>query len=267
MAVDSPNRNQDEPTNVAVVMITDPTIDFDRDPGAWQEQLARPMWKLVSEAITRPGDLGRVSSFNASVANDTKIDALVAVALSILAIAIYVWVRFGDFKYGAATVASLLHDVIITVGLVGLTQYIGDTAFGRALMIDPIRMNLTVVAAILTVMGYSVNDTIVVFDRIRENRGKFGHIGREIINDSINQTMSRTLLTGGTTIATLVVMYVWGGPGIHGFTFALLFGILIGTYSSFAIASPLLLLGGKDLQASAPEQKPPVGQHLQRAGQ
>ncbi|MGE5609604.1 MAG: protein translocase subunit SecD [Bacillota bacterium] len=267
MEVDSPNRNQDEPTNVAVVMITDPTIDFDRDPGAWQEQLARPMWKLVSEAITRPGDLGRVSSFNASVANDTKVDALVAVALSILAIAIYVWVRFGDFKYGAATVASLLHDVVITVGLIGLTQYVGDTAFGRALLIDPIRMNLTVVAAILTVMGYSVNDTIVVFDRIRENRGKFGHISREIINDSINQTMSRTLLTGGTTIATLVVMYVWGGPGIHGFTFALLFGILIGTYSSFAIASPLLLLGGKDLQASAPERKPSVGQHLQRAGQ
>ncbi|HEX2973602.1 MAG TPA: protein translocase subunit SecD, partial [Tepidisphaeraceae bacterium] len=120
--VDSPKRSDDELTSVAVVMITDPAIDYDKDPSAWQEQLARPMWKLVSDAITRPGDLGRVSSFNASVANDTKIDAIVAVALSILAIAAYVWVRFGNFKYGAATVVALLHDVVITVGLVGLTQ-------------------------------------------------------------------------------------------------------------------------------------------------
>jgi SecD/SecF fusion protein len=94
-------------------------------------------------------------------------------------------------------------------------------------------------------MGWSMNDTVVVFDRIRENRGKLGHLSREVINDSINQTLSRTLLTGGTTIVTLFVMYVFGGPGIHGFTFALLVGILVGTYSSIAIASPILLIGLK----------------------
>ena len=117
---------------------------------------------------------------------------------------------------------------------------------GRALLIEPFRINLTLVAAVLTVMGYSMNDTVVVFDRVRENRGKFGDASRRVVNDSINQTLSRTLLTGGTTILTIFVMYVWGGSGIHGFTYALLLGILVGTYSSIAIASPILLFGNKD---------------------
>jgi SecD/SecF fusion protein len=94
-------------------------------------------------------------------------------------------------------------------------------------------------------MGYSMVDTIVVFDRIRENRGKYGSLSRQLINDSVNQTLSRTLLTAGTTMMTLFVMYVWGGPAIHGFTFILLIGILIGTYSSIAIAAPILLFGEK----------------------
>src|SRR4029077_3250926 len=98
---------------------------------------------------------------------------------------------------------------------------------------------------------YSMIDTIVVFDRIRENRGKFGHLDRKIINDSINQTLSRTLLTAGTTIVTVMVMYIAGGPGIHGFTFVLLFGILVGTYSSIAIAAPLLLLRREAPRTSA----------------
>jgi SecD/SecF fusion protein len=108
------------------------------------------------------------------------------------------------------------------------------------------------VAAILTVMGWSMNDTVVVFDRIRENRGKHGTIDRQLINDSINQTLSRTLLTGGTTLATLTMMYIIGGPGIHGFTFALVIGIIVGTYSSIAIASPLLLLRYKEPASSKP---------------
>jgi len=94
------------------------------------------------------------------------------------------------------------------------------------------------------VMSYSMIDTIVVFDRVRENRGKFGDLNRKTVNDSINQTMSRTLLTAGTTVVTLIGMYVSGGPGIHGFTFVLLIGILVGTYSSIVIAAPILLVGG-----------------------
>ena len=100
-------------------------------------------------------------------------------------------------------------------------------------------------------MGYSVNDTIVVFDRIRENRGKYGHFSRQIITSPSPRRCREPLLTGGSTIVTLFVMYIWGGPGIHGFTFALLGGILIGTYSSFAIAAPILLLGKGDQATSA----------------
>ena len=105
----------------------------------------------------------------------------------------------------------------------------------------PFKIDLAMIAAILTVIGYSVNDTIVVFDRIRENRGKLTTVSVPVINKSINQTLSRTLLTSGTTLIVVLIMYIWGGAGIKGFNFALLAGILFGTYSSIAVASPLLL--------------------------
>jgi SecD/SecF fusion protein len=130
------------------------------------------------------------------------------------------------------------------------------------LMIEPFRVNLTIVAAVLTVMSYSMIDTIVVFDRIRENRLKFGYLNKKIVNDSINQTLSRTLLTAGTTIVTVAGMYVVGGPGIHGFTFVLLVGILVGTYSSIAIAAPFLLIGADPTKGSRP--KPPSAGALAR---
>jgi len=101
------------------------------------------------------------------------------------------------------------------------------------------------IAALLTIIGYSLNDTIVVFDRIRENRGKLSNLNPQIISNSINQTLSRTLLTSLTTFAVVLVMYIWGGAGLRGFTFAMLVGILVGTYSSIAIAAPILLLGKK----------------------
>ena len=110
-------------------------------------------------------------------------------------------------------------------------------------------------------MSYSMIDTIVVFDRIRENRGRFGHLDRKVVNDSINQTLSRTLLTAGTNVVMVFIMYVFGGPGIHGFTFVLLFGILVGTYSSIAIAAPILLMSPQPQEGAG---KRPVGQ-LQRA--
>ena len=138
--------------------------------------------------------------------------------------------------------SQLIHDTLAVVGAIGMSHYL-DNAVGHALLIEPFRINLTLVAAILTIMGYSMIDTIVVFDRIRENRGRFGVLTRKVINDSINQTLSRTLLTAGTTLITVTTMYLLGGPAIHGFTFVLLVGILIGTYSSIAIASPILLIG------------------------
>jgi SecD/SecF fusion protein len=265
--IDSPARDENTPTATAVVFFGDPVIDYERDPNAWQEQLARPMWRLVNDAIGSNAPLRRVTSLNPQVAAGAKMDASLALFLSGLGIALYVWARFGDLKFGTATVVSLLHDVLITVAVLGLSMYVAEWSIGRALLIEPFRINLTMVAAILTVMGYSVNDTIVVFDRVRENRGKFGHLSRQVLNDSINQTFSRTLLTGGTTIVTLLVMYITGGAGIHGFTFALLVGILVGTYSSIAIAAPILLLGNKEVTSQAPsaQQKAPVGQ-FQRVG-
>jgi SecD/SecF fusion protein len=131
------------------------------------------------------------------------------------------------------------------------------------LQLEPFRINLTVVAGILTIMGYSMIDTIVVFDRIRENRGKYGHLDAQVIDDAVNQTLSRTLLTCGTTTVTVAFMYFLGGAGIHGFTFVLLVGILVGTYSSIAIAAPILLIGAQR-ESRPPTGAKPVGQ-LQRA--
>jgi len=253
----------DKPVSTAVILVVNPDIPFSQDELKWSDEVASPMWKLIQNAINAPPVLQKVSNFDAQVAGDTQRDALVALCLSVAIIMVYIWLRFGNFVYGSATVLAMLHDTLLVVGAIGLAhamcQYVPWLANG--LLVEPFRLNLTLVAAVLTVMSYSMIDTIVVFDRIRENRGKYGHLDRKVINDSINQTLSRTLLTAGTTIATLTVMYFTGGPGIHGFTFILLFGILIGTYSSIAIAAPVLLIFGKTEQAAGDR---PVGQ-LQRA--
>ena len=169
----------------------------------------------------------KVDSVGAKAGNQLKVDGAKSLIYAILLIMVYIAFRF-DLRYGPGTVVALLHDAVITIGAFAITYK---------------EFSLTTVAAVLTIIGFSMNDTVVVFDRIRENRGKFGHVSRDVVNDSINQTLSRTLLTGGTTILTIFVMYIFGGPGIHGFTFALLIGIVVGTYSSIAIASPILLIG------------------------
>ena len=138
-----------------------------------------------------------------------------------------------------------MHDVCITLGIVTACTYIAETPIGNALGIGDFKINLEMIAAFLTIIGYSLNDTIVVFDRIRENRGKLNTLTPKLINDSINQTLSRTLLTSFTTFLVVLVMYIWGGVGLRGFTFAMLIGIIVGTYSSVAIAAPILLIGEK----------------------
>jgi SecD/SecF fusion protein len=150
---------------------------------------------------------------------------------------------------------------------IGFSHALSTTRIGEWLLLEPFRINLTVVAGVLTVMGYSMLDTIVVFDRIRELRGKFGHLSAQVVNDGINQTLSRTLLTAGTTVISLAIMYFVGGPGIHGFTFVLFVGILVGTYSSIAIAAPILLIGrtGEETAGRAKE-RPGAAGRLQRAG-
>ena len=240
--VEAPTGN-DLPTATAVILVSDDSINFTRDPEKWRGELVAPMWTLTQNAVNKQAQLQKVSNFGPQVASSTAFSAVAALIISMVAIMVYIWFRFGDLKYGTATVVAMIHDAVLVVGFLGLSHYLADTGVGRFLMIEPFRINLTIVAAVLTVMSYSMIDTIVVFDRIRENRGKYGAVNREEINDSINQTMSRTILTGSTNIATILIMYLIGGAGIHGFTFALLIGIIIGTYSSIAIASPMLLIG------------------------
>jgi SecD/SecF fusion protein len=142
-----------------------------------------------------------------------------------------------------------VHDVCITLGAVTACTYIAGTSIGELLLIGDFKINLAMIAAFLTLIGYSLNDTIVVFDRIRENRGKARTLNPQVITNSINQTISRTFLTSLTTFIVVLIMYIFGGDGLRGFTFAIGLGIIVGTYSSIAIAAPILLVGTKNGKA------------------
>jgi len=206
---------------------------------AWQ-LFADTRLALLTEAFGREDTID-VRNFDPAIAGEAAQRAVFAVVLSWLAIVVYLWFRFGSAQWGLAAVVCLVHDVVIVVGLVAVSGWLHDTFLGRLLGVASFKIDLAMVAAILTVIGYSVNDTIVVFDRIRENRGKLTAVSSAIINSSINQTLPRTLLTSFTTFLVVFIMYIWGGAGIHAFNYALLCGILFGTYSSIAVASPLLL--------------------------
>ncbi|HZU31316.1 MAG TPA: protein translocase subunit SecF [Candidatus Angelobacter sp.] len=160
------------------------------------------------------------------VGGQLKKQAWLAVIFSLIAMLVYLWFRF-ELIYGVAAVVAVFHDTLITVGAFSLTNQ---------------EITLTVIAAILTLVGYSMNDTIVVFDRIRENVKIMRRENlADIVNKSINQTLSRTILTSGLTFLTVLSLYLFGGEVLHGFSFALVVGILIGTYSSIAVAAPMLV--------------------------
>lgn len=185
---------------------------------------------------SRFGALNRTnfSTVSETVSSEIARNATLAVIVASIAILIYISIVFRALPkawlYGSAAIIAVLHDAFIILGLFAfLGEFHGtevDTAF---------------ITAILTVIGFSVHDTIVVFDRIRENKGKAPDVTPNLINTSVTQTMSRTLLTGGATLVTLLIMYIWGGSGIHGFNYAMFIGTVTGTYSSFAIAAPLLV--------------------------
>jgi len=210
----------------------------------WNRFVENEKAKIINAASLQTS-LARVTQIDPSIGAQSKTRAIVAIILSLVAIVGYIWIRFGTARYGFAAIVALVHDVCITLGAVTVCTYIASTGLGRAMLIGDFKINLEMIAAFLTIIGYSLNDTIVVFDRIRENRGKSGKLTAKMISDSINQTLSRTLLTSLTTFMVVLVMYIWGGAGLRGFTFAMLVGILIGTYSSIAIAAPILLLGSR----------------------
>ena len=220
----------------------DPELSyFDVDFDLWDRGLARAEWLLVSDALQRQTSLEGVSSYSSSVAETMSARAIVSVILSLMGILVYIWIRFGSLRYSAAAIIALLHDVCLALGLLAATAWISRTAIGSALLIEDFRIDLGVVAALLTIIGYSLNDTIVILDRIRENRGKLPIPTADIVNRSINQTISRTVLTSVTTLVAVSIMYGAGGSGIRSFSYTLLVGLVVGTYSSVAIAAPLVV--------------------------
>jgi len=198
------------------------------------------------------------NTIGGSVASSTRVQAVYAIIVSNLLIMLYLWVRFQRLSYGVAAVVALVHDVLITLGFLALSAYVSPVlnSIGLSfLMVDPFKIGMTEVAAFLTIVGYSVSDTVVVFDRIREVRGKAPRETPEIINASVNQTLSRTILTSLTTWLVVVVIYFLGGPTIHGFAFAMTIGVITGTYSSIYIAAPLLLAGRNRAVAKVEAEK------------
>ena len=181
-----------------------------------------------------------VNAFDTSVANETKYAALLAIAASLIMIVVYIWFRFEKVYFGFAAVAALAHDVLVTLGCIALGAYLSKTPLGSLLFLEDFKINMGQVACLLTIVGYSLNDTIVIFDRIREIKGKSPKITYEMINLSVNQTLSRTILTALTVFIVVVVLYIAGGEGIHGFAFSMIIGVLTGAYSTIYIANPVL---------------------------
>lgn len=212
---------------------------------AWNVKLdlppdqAQPKLYEVRERVAQTPYFPTSTTIGGKVAGSTQTMAIAALAASLLAIIVYIWVRFQKVVYGLAAVIALVHDVLITLGVLALSAYLAN--YLGFLLIDPFKIGLPVLAAFLTIIGYSLNDTIVVFDRIREVKGKSPRLTRDMVNTSINQTLSRTLLTSLTTLLVVGILYVGGGQAIHAFAFALVIGVLVGTYSSIYVASPALL--------------------------
>jgi preprotein translocase subunit SecF len=172
-------------------------------------------------------DIRRVEMVGPQVGKDLREKGLLSIAYAMIGILIYISWRF-ELRYAIGAIIALLHDVLITLGAFSIT--------GR-------EIDLPIIAAFLAIIGYSLNDTIIVYDRIRENFGKHKKEGfASVINSSINETLSRTILTSGTTMLVVAALFIFGGGVIHNFAFAMLVGILVGTYSSIFVASPILIL-------------------------
>jgi SecD/SecF fusion protein len=237
-----------QPVESFVYISVEPEAGFrELSEDEWTQFVKNETAKVL--AATRiETSLPRVTQINPSVGEEAKTRALIAIVLSLIAMLIYIWVRFGDLHFGFGAIVTLFHDTCVTVGMVTACTYIATTAIGQKLLIGDFKIDLVMIGAFLTLLGYSINDTIVVYDRIRENRRK-GTLTPQIINNSINETLSRTLLTGTTTLLVLFVMYIFGGKGLRGFNFAMLFGVILGTYSSIAISAPVLLFRIKAAEA------------------
>jgi SecD/SecF fusion protein len=228
----------------AVLLVVDEDASLLENEQAWEALVRDREWKLVGEALTKESTPASVHSFSPAIAETFRANATVAAILSFLLIGAYIWVRFKTPRYSIAAVVALIHDVLAVLGLVALAEILSTNpstqSFAQSIKLLPFKIDLNLVAALLTIAGYSLNDTVVIMDRIRENRGKLPYATRDIINASINQTFSRTLITGGTTLFSCLVLYLIGGEGMRAFAFALMTGLIVGTYSSVGVAAPIV---------------------------
>jgi preprotein translocase subunit SecF len=202
---------------------SDVLIRVEQQPGGEAEQ--QVALKKVTDALASQYTARRTEVVGPAVSSELRMTGFIAVAAGLLAIVAYVWFRF-EWQFALGAIVALTHDVLLVAGIFALFQF---------------EFDLSIVAALLTILGYSVNDTVVVSDRIRENLRKFKRMDlNELLNLSINETLSRTILTGCTAIVVLLALYIFGGEVIRNFNLAMLLGVLIGTYSSIFIAAPLL---------------------------
>ena len=180
----------------------------------------------LSNDIGNIFEFRRVESVGPKVSNELLKSGVIAIALSLGAMLIYIWIRF-EWQFSLGAISAVFHDVVITLGFFSLLNF---------------EINLSIVAAVLTIVGYSMNDTVVIFDRVRENLKKYSDIKIfEITNISINETLSRTIITSVTTLLALLSIFIFGGAILKGFSFAMILGVIVGTYSSIYIANPILV--------------------------
>jgi len=225
--------------DVTITEVFDPSFGAERNVAMiriqaqdGQESVAADTVAMVEQAlqaiapsITFPS----VESVGPKVSGELIFTALMAVGASLVAILFYIWLRF-EWQFSVGAVVALFHDVILTIGLFSVLQ---------------IRFDLATIAALLTIIGYSINDTVVIFDRLRENLIKFRKRDlRDVMNLSVNETLSRTVMTSGTTLLALIALLVLGGDVIRGFVFAITWGIIVGTYSSVFVAKNIVLFLG-----------------------
>jgi len=179
----------------------------------------------IKKTIQSEISFRRIENVGPKVSAELLQSGIIAIFLSLAAMLFYIWIRF-EWQFSLGSIVALFHDVIITIGVFSILSF---------------EINLSIIAAVLTIVGYSMNDTVVIYDRIRENLFKYNRIKiDEIANLSINETLSRTIITSATTLLALISIYILGGEILRGFSFAMILGVLIGTYSSIFVASPIL---------------------------
>ena len=242
--------------DISITEVFDPTkpdqnvaqirIEQQEDEGSATVKTVEMVQKALRE-IDNQMTFPSVESVGPKVSGELIKTAVIAVITAIFAVLFYIWLRF-EWQFSVGAVAALIHDIVLTIGIFSVLQ---------------IKFDLAIIAALLTIVGYSLNDTVVVFDRVRENLRKYKKMElKDVLNLSINETLSRTVMTSVTTLLALISLFVLGGDVIRGFVFAMIWGVIVGTYSSVFIASNILLRLGVKRDWS----KPSAGAGTQYSG-